>query len=92
MGYNTLNRDKKEKEMKKFSFFVFLFFLVWAILYGENLPVTPDTFSEWFSGKFVLGILAGIFFVVFILSFFEKTEKKKPMATPKYNYLKRGKK
>lgn len=75
--------------MKKLLFFVFLVLLVWGIFWGENLPVSPDTFSEWFSGKMVLGVLAGLFFLAFVLSFFEKKETKKPMATPRYNYLKR---
>ncbi len=70
--------------MKKFLFFGFVIFAIWAYFYGESLPVGPDTFSEWFSGKFVLVFIAGMFLTGLILSLFEKKGKKKlPMATPK---------
>jgi len=72
------------KAIRLFCFFCFLVFGLWAYFYGENLPVNPDTFSEWFSGKFVLVFIAGMFLTGLILSLFEKKGKKKlPMATPK---------
>lgn len=72
--------------MKKILFVVFFIFLVWAIIYGENLPVSTDTFSEWISGKVVLGVIIGLFLAGLILSVFShkgEVEEKKPMATKK---------
>ena len=71
------------KKLRLCCFFCFLIFGLWAYFYGESLPLNVDYFSEWFSGKFVLIILAGVFLTVLILSFFER-EKEKPhqMATP----------